>query len=112
MVDTSARPQTVLTTLTDGATLTLDDPANGSYGIRVDTRGRGYRKRPAAIGWAAVGRSHRGIFPYSLHGDKGKSSLNGRHLPAGSYTLTATAYSEGHRRGVELGTLSVSFTVE
>ena len=37
VVDTSSNPDTVLGTLEDGGTLTLDNPASGSYGIRVDT---------------------------------------------------------------------------
>ena len=57
LVDTSVQPQTVLASPSDGTTLTLDDPANGSY------------------------------------------------------TLTATAYSEGRLGGEEIGILSVSFTV-
>ena len=112
LLDASARPQTVLATLTDGIALTLDDPANGSFGIRVET------ESDAAIGSVRLQLSGalsvdqtEGIRPYSLYGDNGASDLHGRHLPVGSYTLTATAYSEGGLRGEELGTLTVSFTV-
>ena len=52
-----------------------------------------------------------GISPYSLYGDEGDGALNGGNLPVGDYALTATAYSEGHRGGDKLGTLTVSFTV-
>ncbi len=43
--------------------------------------------------------------------DGGANALNGESLPAGSYTLTATAYSGSSLGGDELGTLEVSFTV-
>ncbi len=112
VVDTSGRPQTVLGTLSDGGTLTLDDPANGSYGIRVDI------ESGAAIGSVRLqlsgGKSvdqTEGTTPYSLYGDGGEGALNGQSLPVGSYTLTATAYSERRLGGDQLGTLTVFFTV-
>ena len=53
--------------------------------------------------------------PYSLYGDRkdanGTRVLNGGTLPAGSYTLTATAYAESGGVGAMLGTRTVSFTV-
>ena len=49
--------------------------------------------------------------PYSLYGDGGEQNLTGRALAAGSYRLTATAYSEIRGGGGELGTLTVAFTV-
>ena len=49
--------------------------------------------------------------PYSLYGDGGADALDGESLPAGSYTLTATAYAESGLAGDKLGTLAVSFTV-
>ena len=48
--------------------------------------------------------------PYSLHGDS-NGEEHGAALAAGSYTLTATAYSETKGGGSQLGTLSVDFTV-
>ena len=48
--------------------------------------------------------------PYSLHGDS-NGDEHGAALAAGSYTLTATAYSETKGGGSQLGTLSVDFTV-
>ncbi len=113
VVDASANPQTVLATLAYGDTLTLDDPQGGSFGIRVDT------KTGADIGSVRLqmtgGRSEdqeENYAPYSLHGDHGEDDLHGGNLPVGSYTLTATAYSEGSLNGEELGALSVSFTVK
>ena len=113
VVDTSSQPQTVLGTLRDRGTLTLDDPANGSYGIRVDVE-QGTQVGSVRLqlsGGKSVDHTE-GIFPYSLYGDEGEGALNGRSLPVGNYTLTATAYSEGGLRGDRLGTLTVSFTVE
>ena len=103
--------QTVLGTLADGGTLTLDDPANGSYGIQVNTE-PGVEigsVRLQLTGGKSVDQTE-GIAPYSLYGDDG-SALNGQSLPTGSYTLRATAYSEADLGGDVLGTLEVSFTV-
>ena len=113
VVDASANPQTVLATLANGDTLTLDDPQGGSFGIRADI------KAGSEIGSVRLqmtgGRSEdktENIFPYSLHGDNGENDLGGGNLPVGSYTLTATAYSKGNLDGEKLGTLTVSFTVK
>ena len=112
LVDASAQPQTVLATLTGGEALTLDDPANGSYGIRVNTQPGTdiVSVRLELTGGKSVDQTE-GIAPYSLYGDNGESNLHGEDLPVGSYTLTATAYSEGSLGGEELGILTVSFTV-
>ena len=103
--------QTVLGTLADGGTLTLDDPASVSYGIQVNTE-PGVEigsVRLQLTGGKSVDQTE-GIAPYSLYGDDG-SALNGQSLPTGSYTLRATAYSEADLGGDVLGTLEVSFTV-
>ena len=65
-------------------------------------------------GAKTVGPRTENSAPYSLYGDHwtdGVNSLHGGTLPAGSYTLTATAYSKRAGGGDELGTLEVSFTV-
>ena len=112
LLDTSGQPQTVLASPTDGDTLTLADPANGSYGIRVNTRSGAQigSVRLQLSGAKTVDRTENWA-PYTLYGDQGDSDLNGESLPVGSYTLTATAYSEGRLGGDEIGTLTVSFTV-
>ena len=48
--------------------------------------------------------------PYSLYGDE-DGTVTGSGLPAGSYTLSATAYPEADGGGTALGTVTVSFTV-
>ena len=48
--------------------------------------------------------------PFSLYEDE-DGRVAGEGLPAGSYTLTATAYPEADGGGTALGTLTVSFTV-
>ena len=113
VVDTSSQPQKVLGTLSDGGTLTLDDPTNGSYGIRVNIE-PGVEigsVRLQLTGGRSVDQTEN-IAPYSLYGDEGEGDLHGQALPVGSYTLTATAYSEGGLSGNQLGELAVSFTVE
>ena len=109
LVDTSN--QQILATLTAGATITLTDPAAAQYGIRADY------DQAASIGSVklsltgakTVNRTENWA-PYSLYGDSG-SSLHGQSLPAGSYTMTAIAYSGSNLAGNLLATLQVSFTV-
>ena len=111
LVDTSGPYQEVLWEhWRDGSTLTLDYPASGSYGIRVDTKSGEEigSVRLELTGEKKVGRTE-GAAPYSLYGDEGEDELNGESLPVGDYNLKATASSKD---GNVLGTLTVSFTVE
>ena len=108
-----ASNQSALARLGGGSDVALADPANGSYAIRVDladgeTVGS---VRPALSGAKSVGPRTENLAPYSLYGDGGADALDGEPLPAGSYTLTATAYAESGLGGDELGTLEVSFTI-
>ena len=106
-----ASDQTAVGTLTDGATLALDDPDNGSYGVRADLKSGEEigSVRLELAGAKDVARTEN-IAPYSLYGDDA-DGLHGQALPAGEYTLTATAYAEARLGGAVLGTLAVSFTV-
>ena len=111
----NASDQTTVEQLAEGATLTLDDPASGSYDIRVDTESGAQigSVRLELSGRKTVSRTEN-ITPYSLHGDGGDGgdgALHGEPLPAGSYTLRATAYEEQDLGGDVLGTLEVSFTL-
>ena len=113
LVDTSGPYQEVLWEhWRDGSTLTLDYPASGSYGIRVDTKSGEEigSVRLELSGLKTVDRTE-GAAPYSLYGDEGEDELNGESLPVGDYILTATAYTQGNLQGEKLGTLMVSFTV-
>ncbi len=107
-----ASDQTVLATLTAGSSVEVADPDGGSYGIRadVDANANIGSVRLALSGAKTVSRTEN-VAPYSLYGDGGVDALDGGSLPAGSYTLTATAYADGNLAGDELGTLEVSFTV-
>ena len=113
VVDTSSDPDTVLGTLEDGGALTLEDPASGSYGIRVDTdsghddHGDIHKVELDLTGAKTEGKEE-WVPPYSLYGDEGEGNLTGENLPAGAYELKATAYDDD---GDVLGTLKVSFTV-
>ena len=113
VVDTSSNPDTVLGTLEDGGALTLEDPASGSYGIRVDTdsghddHGDIHKVELDLTGAKTEGKEE-WVPPYSLYGDEGEGNLKGENLPAGAYELKATAYDDD---GDVLGTLKVSFTV-
>ena len=109
LVDTS--DQSEMATLTDGAAITLVDPAGGSYGIRVEvaTGAEVGSVRLELSGEKSVSRTENSQ-PYSLYGDDG-TNLNGESLPAGSYTLRATAYSEDNLGGDELQALETAFSV-
>ena len=106
-----ASDQSVVGTLTDEDTLPLDDPDNGSYGIRADVEaGETIGSVRLELTGAKDVDQTENIAPYSLYGDS-DGNLNGQALPAGEYTLTATAYAEERLGGDVLGTLAVSFTI-
>ena len=109
VVDTSSDPDGELGALEDGGTLTLDNPAGGAYGIRVDTNSNDdINKVALALSGAKTANKDEWVFPYSLYGDDGEGNLTGESLPAGAYDLKATAFK---KNGDVLGTLKVSFTV-
>ena len=109
LVDTS--DQSILATLTNGGQIQLNDPANGSYGIRVELEANAeVGSVLLELSGAKTVSQTENISPYSLYGDDG-TNLNGENLPAGSYTLRATAYSGRGGGGDELQVLEVSFTV-
>ena len=106
-----ASDQTVVEILTDGGALVLDDPDNGSYGIRADVEVDAEigSVRLQLTGAKDVDKTEN-LAPYSLYGDS-DGNLNGQALPTGQYTLKATAYAERGLGGNVLGTLRVSFGV-
>ena len=97
--------------LADGDEITLDDPAGGSFGVLVATAmdavvgSMGLELSGAKTASRTVNAA-----PWSLFGDDGGTVL-GEAMPAGSYTLTATAYAERDAGGAVVQTLTVSFTV-
>ncbi len=107
-----ASDQAVLASLTAGLSVELADPNGGSYGIRADVDdGETVGSVELSLTGAKTVSQTENVAPYSLYGDGGADALDGGSLPAGSYTLTATAYADGNLAGDELGTLEVSFTV-
>ena len=97
----------------DGATLTGIDPAK-VYGFRANVAS-GAELKSVKLELSGPGPDDRvarteNYKPYSLRGDS-DGHEHGAALPAGSYTLTATAYSEKDGGGSQLGTLSIEFTV-
>ena len=106
-----ASDQSVAANLTAGTALTLDDPADGSYGIRADTEtGAEIGSVRLELSGAKTVAQTENYAPYSLYGDD-NDGLHGEGLPTGAYTLRATAYSDSGLSGDDLGTLEVSFTV-
>ena len=109
LVDTS--DQSVAATLAGGDRIVLDDPANGSYGIRADIApGATLESMRLELTGSATAARTENVAPYSLHGDDG-DDLNGRALPPGSYTLRATAYLEDDLGGDAIQVLEVSFNI-
>ena len=100
-----------LMVLADGSTVELGALLAPSYGIRAEM---GPGAAPGSVRLALSGAktvTHTDdAAPYSLYGD-GAGRVNGAGLPAGSYTLTATAFADSGGRGEERGSLEVSFTV-
>ena len=78
-----ASDQAVLATLSDGATLALADPANGSYGIRADTKSGAQigSVRLQLTGAKSVDQTD-GSAPYSLYGGP-RGERPERREPAG-----------------------------
>ena len=98
-------------TIAAGGTFTLDDPANGSYGIVVDTAtGAKIGSVQLALSGALTVTQTENLAPYSLYGDT-DGQAHGAGLPAGSYTISATAYAEANLGGATLQTLTAAFTV-
>ena len=95
----------------DSGMLTLDDPANGSYGlVAAVASDAGVGSVRLALTGAKTVTATDDAAPFSLYGDE-DGTVTGAGLPAGSYTLSATAYAEAAAGGAALGTLSVSFSV-
>ena len=97
----------------DGMTLTDIDP-DKVYGFRANivsgTELKSVKLELRGPGADDMVKRTENYRPYSLHGDS-NGEEHGAALAAGSYTLTATAYSETKGGGSQLGTLSVDFTV-
>ena len=97
----------------DGMTLTDIDP-DKVYGFRANivpgTELKSVKLELRGPGADDVVKRTENYRPYSLHGDS-NGEEHGAALAAGSYTLTATAYSETKGGGSQLGTFSVEFTV-
>ena len=90
----------------DGDTVTLDDPADGQYGIRVETAPEtGVNSVRLELSGAKTITRTDNDAPYTLYANGGEG------LPPGTYTLQATAYPKADRGGNALQSISVSFTV-
>ncbi len=99
---------------------TLSGSATGLYGFRAAvTPGAEIGSVVLTLSGPDEGDTHtqtEGLLPYSLYGDapggaNGGRAEYGRVLAAGSYTLSATAWSESGGAGDALDTRSVTFTV-
>ena len=100
-----------LMALAEGSTVRLGELLASSYGIRAEMSSGA---APGSVRLELTGAKTAAVTddaaPWSLYGD-GAGRVNGQALPAGSYTLKATAYADSGGRGEERGSLEVSFTV-
>ena len=102
----NAATETDIGGVDDGDTVTLDDPADGQYGIRVETMpDTGVNSVRLELSGAKTVTRTDNEAPYTLYAEGGEG------LPPGAYTLQATAYPEANRGGNALQSISVSFTV-
>ena len=92
--------------VTDGTTITLDDPANGQYGFRANPATDAVigSVKFELSGTKSVSRTDNDQ-PYTLY------AAGGQGLPPGAYTLKATVYPEPDGEGPAHQTRSVSFTI-
>jgi len=106
-----ATDQSDVAELTMGSRVILNDPANGSYGIRVDVAADAAigSVRLELTGAKTASRTENGK-PYSLYGDS-DSNVHGQALPVGSYRLHATAFSGSGLAGDGLQVLEVLFSI-
>ena len=111
-----ASDQSTVAALSNGAQVDLGGRSGGSFAIRADVASHATVGSVvlSLTGAKTVSRTEN-LAPYSLWGDhndgNGGRALDGASLPAGTYTLSATAYAEGGGAGEALGTRSVSFEV-
>ena len=102
----NAATETDIGGVDDGGTVTLDDPADGQYGIRVETMpDTGVNSVRLKLSGAKTITRTDNDAPYTLYANGGEG------LPPGTYTLQATAYPKADRGGNALQSISVSFTV-
>ena len=102
----NAATETDIGGVDDGDTVTLDDPADGQYGIRVETMPEtGVNSVRVKLSGAKTVTRTDNDAPYTLYAQGGEG------LPPGAYMLQATAYPKADRGGNALQSISVSFTV-
>ena len=102
----NAATETDIGGVDDGGTVTLDDPADGQYGVRVETMpDTGVNSVRLKLSGAKTITRTDNDAPYTLYANGGEG------LPPGAYTLQATAYPKADRGGNALQSISVSFTV-
>ena len=95
--------------------MALAAPDTGSYALRADADSNktiGSVKLELSVTKSVTKTEN--LAPYSLNEDAdvdGQRQLNREPLPAGSYTVRATAYALRAGGGDKLGTLQVSLTV-
>ena len=111
-----ASDQSTVATLSNGAAIDLGGSSGGSFAIRADVAADTTVGSVAlSLSGAKTVSATENIAPYSLYGDRGDGAggraLDGGTLPAGSYTLSATAYAGRGASGTVLGSRSVSFQV-
>ena len=91
----------------DGSTIDINSLGTDKFSVRVNTTEVTESTYIALSGPRNYSRTEN-VTPYSLFGDNAGQYF-GRSLPPGSYTITATPYSEDHLNGAQGKALSIRF---
>lgn len=106
----NADTATDIQTLTDGATIDLSSLATRNLNIRANTDPSVVGSVVISLSGALNASATENIAAYTLFGNGG-SSYNGKVLPTGDYSLTATPYTLTNAGGTQGTTCTVSFKV-
>ena len=112
----NAGDQSTIAYITPGAQIDLGAHYGSDIAIKVETEeSQAVESVVITLSGAKSASATENLAPWSLYGDTPDGAdartLNGEALPAGTYTLEATAYAEDGGAGAVLGSLSESFEV-
>jgi hypothetical protein len=114
LIDTS------VTNIVQGSPVTGYDPIKDKSTISLATVGTNLSVRAnlnvttiGSVGFAYNGTNHtENTTPYMLCGDNGAGTINNCNLAAGTYTITATPYSQANLGGTAGTPLTITFTLQ